>query len=295
VHVVASIVNLGLNAVLPDAVIAFRAAKIMNGMLMRGAHHGARPRRATHGLRMARDEAFRRPAPEHLRQGVVPDGRALRLPRPHDTRDTALLRSPARHVGPAGRWRAMCAAPAGRRSRPAPTTSRSWPMAASHPHRSIAFVGFSKEEVLASVEEAENAGTYVAAHLYTDSAILRAVECGVRSLEHCNLIQSGTARFAAERGAIACPTLVTYQALKDEGASLGLPAETIAKIDDVRTAGLRSLEIMRDAGLMMAFGTDLLGDMHRHQSSNSSSVARCCGHRGDPQRHQRGGLRGRQH
>ena len=74
-------------------------------------------------------------------------------------------------------------------------------------------------------------------------------------------------RSSAERGAIACPTLVTYQALKDEGASLGLPAESVNKIDDVRTAGLRSLEIMREAGLMMAFGTDLLGEMHRHQSS----------------------------
>jgi imidazolonepropionase-like amidohydrolase len=34
----------------------------------------------------------------------------------------------------------------------------------------------------------------------------------------------------------------------------------------VRLAGLESLEKMRRAGLMMAFGTDLLGEMHRHQS-----------------------------
>jgi len=88
----------------------------------------------------------------------------------------------------------------------------------------------------------------------------------VHSLEHCNLITAETARLAAARGAIACPTLVTYQALKEEGAALGLPPESVAKIDDVRLAGLRSLEIMRDAGLTMAFGTDLLGEMHRRQS-----------------------------
>ena len=110
------------------------------------------------------------------------------------------------------------------------------------------------------------AQTYVAAHLYTDEAIARAVRCGVHSLEHCNLIAPDTARAAAAAGAIACPTLVTYQALKEEGASLGLPPESVAKIDDVRLAGLRSLEVMRDAGLPMAFGTDLLGPMHRHQS-----------------------------
>ncbi|MBC7799758.1 MAG: amidohydrolase family protein, partial [Gemmatimonadaceae bacterium] len=45
-----------------------------------------------------------------------------------------------------------------------------------------------------------------------------------------------------------------------------LAPESVAKIDTVRLAGLHSLETMRDAGLTMAFGTDLLGEMHRHQS-----------------------------
>jgi len=91
------------------------------------------------------------------------------------------------------------------------------------------------------------------------------VRLGVRSLEHCNLITEATARAAAEAGCIACPTLVTYQALREEGAALGLPPESVAKIDDVRLAGLHSLEVMRAAGLPMAFGTDLLGPMHRRQ------------------------------
>jgi len=130
----------------------------------------------------------------------------------------------------------------------------------------IAFLGFSDDEVIASVQEAKGAQTYVAAHLYTDEAIGRAVECGVRSLEHCNLIEEKRARKAAEAGAIACPTLVTYEYLKIEGASLGLGPESVAKIDTVRLAGLESLEKMRRAGLTMAFGTDLLGEMHRHQS-----------------------------
>ena len=124
----------------------------------------------------------------------------------------------------------------------------------------------SSDLMLAAVEEASLAQTYVAAHLYTDQAIARAVECGVLSLEHCNLIEEATARKAAMAGAIACPTLVTYEALRNEGASLGLPPASVAKIDDVRLAGLGSLEKMHRAGLTMAFGTDLLGEMHRHQS-----------------------------
>jgi imidazolonepropionase-like amidohydrolase len=37
-------------------------------------------------------------------------------------------------------------------------------------------------------------------------------------------------------------------------------------VDDVRLAGMESLLKMREAGLPMAYGTDLLGAMHRHQS-----------------------------
>jgi imidazolonepropionase-like amidohydrolase len=130
----------------------------------------------------------------------------------------------------------------------------------------IAFLGFSEPELRAAVEEAAMAQTYVAAHLYTDEAIARAVRCGILSLEHCNLIAEATARAAAAAGCIACPTLVTYEALAEEGASFGLGPESIAKIETVRRGGLESLDIMRRAGLTMAFGTDLLGQMHRHQS-----------------------------
>ncbi len=67
------------------------------------------------------------------------------------------------------------------------------------------------------------AQTYVAAHLYTEEVIRRAVTCGVRSLEPCNLITADTARLAAERGAIAVRTLITYDALAQSGAEFGFP------------------------------------------------------------------------
>jgi imidazolonepropionase-like amidohydrolase len=39
----------------------------------------------------------------------------------------------------------------------------------------------------------------------------------------------------------------------------------VAKIEAVRTAGLRSLETYAAAGVRMALGTDLLGESHRFQ------------------------------
>jgi imidazolonepropionase-like amidohydrolase len=127
-------------------------------------------------------------------------------------------------------------------------------------------LGYSEDEIRAAVEETSNAGTYVLAHAYTSRAIARAVRCGVRTIEHGNLVDAEAARVMADHGAIAVPTLVTYEALASEGAALGLPPESVAKIESVRTAGLRSLEIYAAAGVRMALGTDLLGESHRLQS-----------------------------
>lgn len=134
----------------------------------------------------------------------------------------------------------------------------------SSPNDPIHSIQFSRDEILAAVEEAENAGFYVSAHVYTDHAIRRCVELGVRSLEHCNLIGAETAALAAEKGCIAVPTLVAYEALALEGEALGLGPDSVAKIDTVRQAGRNSLAIMRDAGLPMAFGSDLLGELRKY-------------------------------
>lgn len=134
----------------------------------------------------------------------------------------------------------------------------------SSPNDPIHSIQFSGAEIEAAVEETENAGLYVSAHVYTDRAIARCVDLGVRSLEHCNLIEPGTAARAAERGCISVPTLVAYEALAREGEALGLGADSIAKIDTVRTAGRKSLAIMKAAGLPMAFGSDLLGELRKY-------------------------------
>lgn len=125
---------------------------------------------------------------------------------------------------------------------------------------------YSEEEVRAIVEEAFAWRTYVMAHAYTPAAIKRSISFGVRSIEHGNLIDAETARHVAAHDAFVVPTLVTYEALERDGLSLGMPAVSIAKLKDVRVAGLGSLEHLRDAGVKIGFGTDLLGAMHVHQS-----------------------------
>jgi imidazolonepropionase-like amidohydrolase len=268
VHVVATVANLAQNALLPDALIAHRAAAIMREMLYRGFTTVRDLGGATLGLRLAWEEGLiEGPRLVLCGKALSQTGGHSDFRGRHDTRETAFFE---RRLGMLGRL-VDGEAEVRRACREEIKAGADYIKVMANggvasPVDPIAFLGFSEGELRAAVEEAAMAQTYVAAHLYTDEAIARAVRCGVRSLEHCNLITEETARAAAAAGAIACPTLVTYEALKEEGASLGLGAESVAKIDTVRLAGLHSLEIMQRAGLPMAFGTDLLGPMHRHQS-----------------------------
>ena len=266
VHVIASLVDVGANAALPSSLAALRAGRTMEGMLRRGFTTVRDVGGADHGLVRAVEEG--------LVEGprLVIAGKALGQTGGHtdfrgrsddrwafDDRVGALgricdgvdaVRRAAREEIKAGARFIKIMANGG----------------VASPNDPIQALGFSREEVSAAVEEAANAGTYISAHLYTDEAIRRCVECGVHSREHCNLIQPETARLAARAGAVAVPTLVTYEALAAEGAAFGLGPNSVAKIETVRRAGMESLEIMRSAGLPMAYGSDLLGQLHHHQS-----------------------------
>ncbi len=268
VHVIATTPNLGANLTLPNSLVAHRAARLMRKMLMRGFTTVRDLGGADIGLAMAVEEG--------LIEGprLVICGKALSQTGGHTDYRGRFDRRPVDdypdRLGALGR---ICdGVPEVRRAvreevkGGADFIKLMANGGVSSPTDPIAFFGFAREEILAAVEEAESAQTYVAAHLYTDAAIRRCVECGVRSVEHGNLVTDETARLMAERGAVAVPTLVTYESLAEDGPALGLPPESIAKIEDVRGAGLASLEIFRRAGVPMGFGSDLLGDMQERQS-----------------------------
>ncbi|HEY9357260.1 MAG TPA: amidohydrolase family protein [Arthrobacter sp.] len=136
----------------------------------------------------------------------------------------------------------------------------------SSPTDRIDSTQYSMDEMRAAVEEAEAANRYVAAHAYTARAINRALEAGVRSIEHGNLLDEESLRLFLEKDAFLVPTLVTYWALKEEGREFGLTEEMWAKVDSVLTSGLDAIARAHEAGVKMAFGSDLLGGMHRHQN-----------------------------
>ena len=134
------------------------------------------------------------------------------------------------------------------------------------PYDPIWNLQYSEEEVRAIVAEAQAWHTYVLAHAYSPEAIRRSIDFGVRSIEHGNLIDRATAEHVAGANGFVVPTLVTYDALHRFGKEFGFPEVSMAKLAEVREAGIGSLEILQRAGVKIGYGTDLLGPMHRHQS-----------------------------
>ncbi|MBY6187002.1 amidohydrolase family protein [Marinobacter hydrocarbonoclasticus] len=66
---------------------------------------------------------------------------------------------------------------------------------------------FSKDEVCAAVEAAADWGTYVAAHVFTDRAVNRLLDCGVKTMEHGFFISEDTMKRLAKEGAFVVPQM----------------------------------------------------------------------------------------
>ena len=268
VHAVSTTANLGENTALPSSLIAARSGHILRNMLMRGFTTVRDLGGADRGLQRAVEEGF------FVGPRLIICGKALSQTGGHtdyrgayDNRDV--------------RWYAHQLGSVGRICDGLPEVQRATReelkggaqfikvMAdggVSSPSDPIGYQAFSIDELKAIVEIARGFGTYVAAHLYDDLAIVRALDCGIECIEHGNLMSDDTIARVAREGVYVVPTNITYDVLASKGAKSGLPAASVEKIETVREAGLNKLAKFHEAGITMGYGSDLLGDMHHEQS-----------------------------
>ena len=136
---------------------------------------------------------------------------------------------------------------------------------------------YSREELQAVVYEAESAGTYVGAHVYSSRSILNCVAAGIRTLEHGNLLDEKAATAIRDAGAYLVPTLVTYEMISRLGKSLGIPDNNVRKINEAKERGLEALSIAHRAGCKIASGSDLLGPMQVNKGLELELKARVLG------------------
>jgi imidazolonepropionase-like amidohydrolase len=115
-------------------------------------------------------------------------------------------------------------------------------------------VQYTLDEMRAAVEAAADWGTYVCAHVYTATGILRCIEAGVRSIEHGQLADEATIQAMAAAGV----WWSIQPFLADEDANQYADPRSQAKQQQVADGTVRAFEMGRAAGVNMAFGTDVL-------------------------------------
>lgn len=124
---------------------------------------------------------------------------------------------------------------------------------------------FTDAEIRAAVEEAEMRGSYVFAHCHPDAAIRRCSELGVRTIEHVTQLTPETAAIMARNGTYGVPTAAVIKAFSDDGRTFGLPEASIAKLGNLLGEMLDGMRYMKDAGVKIGFGTDLLAEHQGRQ------------------------------
>lgn len=118
---------------------------------------------------------------------------------------------------------------------------------------------YSKEETCAAVEAAADWGTYVAAHIFTDRAINRSLDCGVKTFEHAFFASYDTYKRAGEEGAFMVPQM---WGLSPELANNPLmPAEKLPLIAQLAETYKDVGRTMLDAGVKVAFMSDWVGEI----------------------------------
>lgn len=124
---------------------------------------------------------------------------------------------------------------------------------------------FREDETRAIVQECIERRTYVAAHCLTSASVRRSIEFGVRCIEHATMIDAETAALVAEHGAYVVPTIVCMFSLMERGLEMGLPADRVDALDTVYKESMTGLDRMRNAGVKLAYGTDLLAAFYTQQ------------------------------
>lgn len=120
---------------------------------------------------------------------------------------------------------------------------------------------YTFDEMRAAVEAAEDWGTYVTVHAYTPRAIRRAVEAGVRVIDHGQLLDRETMELMVEHG-----VWLSTQTLR--ASTPDMDPLRRAKRAPVIEGQARMWPMARELGVRLAWGTDFLfePDLNAEQS-----------------------------
>jgi imidazolonepropionase-like amidohydrolase len=121
---------------------------------------------------------------------------------------------------------------------------------------------YTLDELKAAVEAADDWNTYVTAHAYTPKAMRRAVEAGIKCIEHGQLADEDTIKLLADKG-----VWLSLQSLDE--APPTAPEATRIKKKSVIDGTSAAFAWSKKHKVKLAFGTDLMFDSKQMSKQNT--------------------------
>jgi imidazolonepropionase-like amidohydrolase len=125
---------------------------------------------------------------------------------------------------------------------------------------------YTLDELKAGVEAASDWGTYVSVHAYTSRAVERAIEAGVKCIEHGQLLDEQTMKILGEKG-----IWLSAQAFEDK-ENPDFTEEQQAKRTAVVQGVSNAFTWAKKYNVNLAWGTDFLFDPANNKNQNAYIV-----------------------
>ena len=131
---------------------------------------------------------------------------------------------------------------------------------------------FTEEELRAGIEEAHKAGRKTATHAMGTQGILNALRAGIDSIEHGVCLNDEAVGLMKKKGIPLIPTLSALLHIENRGVEAGIPAYAVEKTLRVKPHHLNSIRMAREAGVMVAAGTDAGTPFNEHGQNAAEMI-----------------------
>jgi imidazolonepropionase-like amidohydrolase len=122
---------------------------------------------------------------------------------------------------------------------------------------------YTEEEIRAAVEAAEDWGTYVTVHAFTSRAVQKAINAGVKCIEHGHLMDDATLKMIADKGVWLC-----MQPLDNEGRE-DFSEEQKQQKNDVANGSDNIYLAAKKYHIKLAWGTDVFFNPAANKNQNT--------------------------
>lgn len=126
-------------------------------------------------------------------------------------------------------------------------------------------VQFTTEELQAAVQAAKDWDTYVTVHVYNTKGIMRALNAGVKCIEHGHLINEEAMQLLKEKEAWLVPQ--SWWTMRPEPDPATTPAHRIKKMQQVKSGAVQEMELAKKYKVNIAYGTDAFGPVGGEHSA----------------------------